>query len=162
MPLTFDTNGFLSPYSAIVTDLETFRQTFVDDFRDSTTRKAIFENYQNYLDTFKTVICETGFYQWIDGSFVTQKINPNDLDIVTFVDTEVFTQKIKELQALKGDALVKNQKLDCYFVEVIPSNSRQYFIYQSDKMYWLTLFSYTKRHPRTDKRYEKGFIQLNF
>ncbi len=162
MDLSFDSDGLLMPYTAVTADLESFGRIFVGGFPDSATRGGIFDNYLDWLATFKLTVCQTGFYQWIDGSFVTRKNNPNDLDIVTFVDSRVFIQKKKELQSLRSDELLKLKKLDCYFVELLPSDSRQYFVYQSDKMYWLHQFSYTKRNPKTDQRHEKGFIQINF
>ncbi len=158
----FDANGFLKPATFIELDLETFKRTFVADFPASKTRKMIFTNYLAYMEQMQVTVGKNGFYQWLDGSFVTQKENPNDLDIVTFLDTQIIASKKKELQALGGDTLLKQKQLDCYFVEVFPSTHKNYFLYQSDKMYWLHQFSYTKRNPHTDKRYEKGFIQLSF
>ena len=162
MDLPFDPDGFLKPYTAVTADLESFEKTFVGGFPGSATRGGIFNAYLDWLGAFKASVCQTGFHQWIDGSFVTRKSNPNDLDIVTFVESGLFVRKKKELHALQGDGLLKSRKLDCYFVEVLPSDSRRYFVYQSDKMYWLHQFSYTKRNPKTDQRHEKGFIQLNF
>ncbi len=93
MDLSFDSDGLLVPYTAVISDLKSFKKTFVSGFPGSTTRGGIFGNYLDWLATFRSSVCEAGFYQWIDGSFVTRKNNPNDLDIVTFVDSRVFIQK---------------------------------------------------------------------
>ncbi len=83
--MEFDELGFLSPYKLIETDLETFESVFVSNFKNSDTRKKVFQNYLSYIHDFKNQI-SNNFYQWIDGSFVTSKLNPNDIDIVTFLN----------------------------------------------------------------------------
>lgn len=47
--MLFDENGYLTPYDIIITDIETFKQTFVFNER----REEIFQNYLALLDIFK-------------------------------------------------------------------------------------------------------------
>ncbi|MGB3778758.1 MAG: hypothetical protein WA960_10405 [Tunicatimonas sp.] len=35
------------------------------------------------------------FTQWVDGSFVTAREHPNDIDFVTFIDYQLFETKEK-------------------------------------------------------------------
>ena len=86
--LSFDENGYLIPYEAIETNLETLKKYFVDAFPNSNTRKMIFENYEKFIADFQYEIFPH-FEQWLGGSFVSLKENPNDIDVSTFVQHEV-------------------------------------------------------------------------
>ncbi|MCU0446637.1 MAG: hypothetical protein MUE85_17155 [Microscillaceae bacterium] len=63
--LVFDKNGLLMPNKAIETDLETLDKYFAIN----ETRKAIYQNYLDYLLDLKNEI-SPHFKQWINGSFV--------------------------------------------------------------------------------------------
>ena len=90
--MTYDFRGHLAPYSIIEMTFDDFQHHFVEAFPNSPTRLLIFEEYKRYLSDFQTLI--TGnFIQWIDGSFVTQKSNPRDIDIVTLIDFEAYQSK---------------------------------------------------------------------
>ena len=92
------------------------------------------------------------FTQWIDGSFVTQKTTPNDIDIVTFVPDNFYNLYQEKLIALKETY----QGLDCYYVKNYPENHPNRVISDFDRIQWLFFF-------RTDrKKQNKGFIELNF
>ena len=69
--------------------LEDVENEFVKD--NSQRRRDIFDYYKSHLNDIKS----TGFClnHWIDGSFVTLKENPNDIDTLTEFDGV----KIKEL-----------------------------------------------------------------
>lgn len=156
MDLSFDPDGFLMPYTAVTADLESFKETFVGGFPDSATRGGIFNNYQDWLATFRSTVCQTGFYQWIDGSFVTRKNNPNDLDIVTFVDHAVYLEKERNIGAFKSLKFRKETKLDLYFANVYPANHALRKNFEFDSAYWLDLFS------KNRLKQHKGFIQIDF
>lgn len=160
MAVIFDSNGFITPATFIEVELNEFEHIFVNAFPASQTRRKIYDTFLAYLEMLKVCIGETPFYQWLNGSFVTQKLNPQDLDIVSFIPTEIYNQTNIKLREQKSMHSFVN--IDDYFVELFPSDHRSYQLYLSDRVYWLHLFSYTKRNVRTDKRYEKGFIQINF
>ena len=87
--LTFSPAGYLVPVGKVATDLPTLERVFVTDFPTSTTRPRLWANYLAYLERFRNKV--TGnFVQWLNGSFVTQKENPNDIDLVTFIDYSIF------------------------------------------------------------------------
>ena len=83
--MRFDQRGFLSPYSAISCNLKELEDTFVLSVAKSDVRKHLFSNYLLYLDKLVNIV-GPGFRQWIGGSFVTKKQNPNDVDVVSFID----------------------------------------------------------------------------
>lgn len=162
--MEFDDYGNLFPYKLIETDLETFERIFVTNFKNSDRRKMLFQNYLSYIHNFKNQVSEN-FYQWIDGSFVTSKLNPNDIDIVTFLSADNYEKNSSKLVDFKGDRIRKEQELDCYFVKEYPVEHKNYeIITRLDYAYWLDFFSKTKPKPneRTVKKHSKGIIQINF
>ena len=83
--MLFDEKGYLKPYEIIPTTLETFKTYFV--FNEQ--RERIFQSYLNFLDILQNASSDH-FYQWLDGSFVSKKPFPNDLDLVNFVDYQFY------------------------------------------------------------------------
>ncbi|MDZ7900340.1 MAG: hypothetical protein U5N85_20230 [Arcicella sp.] len=151
----FDKNANLFPCKVIETGLEIFEQVFVLDFPFSTTRKRIFENYLIYLENLKNTV-ESPFCQWIDGSFVSNKTNPKDIDFVTFLDFEIYRKNEKEISKLLNLCFNKLNFTDDYFVEVFPEGHKNFNNFQMDKIEWLHTFG-------TSRVFEnKGIIQLNF
>ncbi len=161
MSLIFDDNGFLTPNNAILTTLDVFENIFVSKFLVSSTRKAIFENYKRYVADFQKDILPN-FKQWINGSFVTKKLNPNDIDLVTFIPFDAYDKKRKELEArfIMGGAL-KSYGVDAYAIKVYPQGHELHFVTLHDIAEWRETFSKTKFN-RARKRYPKGFLELNF
>ena len=159
--MEFDDLGYLSPCSVIETNLETFEKIFISKFEYSDTRKKLFQNYLSYIHNFKNQISEN-FYQWIDGSFVTSKLNPNDIDIVTFLDAGIYENNLVKLVDFQGVNLKMEQKLDCYFVKEYPVGHKNHeIITHYDSLEWFHLFS-KSRVQKNGKRYSKGIIQINF
>jgi hypothetical protein len=159
--MDFDEFGNLFPYKIIETDLDTFERYFVSSFEKSDTRKKLFQNYLSYITKFKIQI-SSDFHQWIDGSFVSNKLNPNDIDMVTFLNQRDYQENVTQLSEFQGDILKKEQKLDCYFVKEYPIEHKNYeIITHYDSVEWFHLFSKT-RVQRNGKRYSKGIIQINF
>lgn len=75
----------------IHTDWSSFNEELIEAFPDSITRPAIFRNFSLYIHRLASLI-GTEFYQWIDGSCVTQNLNPRDMDFVTFVGANIFSK----------------------------------------------------------------------
>lgn len=161
MELTFDQRGNLFPYKNIKLDLDAFRFLFVEKFSENEHRKKIFENYLKFVDDFSKQI-SSNFIQWIDGSFVSSKDYPNDIDFVTFISNEVFQaneQLIQENFRLNGAK--QKYEVDAYTIRQYPKDHKRYMLYQSDRLYWFNLFTQTKKN-RAKKKYPKGFIEIEF
>jgi hypothetical protein len=156
MDFTFDIRGNLTPPQAICCSLQNFETTFVQSFEESNTRALIFENFTRYIHDFQNTIA-TDFCLWIDGSFVTNKINPNDLDMVILIDNEVY-QKYEQLINTQFNApniSTTYPKIDVYMLVNHPKT----FIL--DKAYWYNMWTKT-RPNRIKKTFEKGFLQIKF
>jgi hypothetical protein len=155
--LFFNSEGFLIPNNAIEIDLDTFEKNFT--FNES--RKKIFGNYLVYLDNLSKLI-KLPFIQWVNGSFVTLKPMPKDLDIVTLLDFELIKNFELDLKPLRGLELLKNQSIDAYFLPVYPNGHPDEYKTKIDKIEWFDLFSHTRPSKYTGKRTEKGFLELKF
>ena len=115
----------------------------------------------NFVHDFSTQVSDQ-FTQWIDGSFVTAKERPNDIDFVTFINYELFEAKeklIHENFRLEG-AKIK-YGVDAYTVRQYPEEHAKYMLYRSAWVYWYHWFSQTKKN-RAKKKYSKGFVEIEF
>jgi hypothetical protein len=154
--LEFDIQGNLKPYDIIYTDWSTFKAEFVDAFLRSGTRQVIFENFSKYMEKLITII-GTDFHQWVDGSFVTRKLNPGDIDFVTFINAKTFSDNEHLLNLLKEYSRDENLRIDGYFVKNYPEGHKGFIRSYLDSVHWMHEFVKDSR-----KRQSKGFIQLNY
>lgn len=156
--MKFDQLGHLTPYEIIETDLDTFEEVFVSAFNNSRTRIALFEEYRQFLNELQQIV-GSGFYQWIDGSFTTQRRNPSDIDLVTFLDSTRLNKFAVELSPLQKRKFQKKGKIDAYFVATYPENHAHYELFKMDYLDWLHQF---EKDTRLKGNPRKGIIQLNF
>ncbi len=159
--LQFDQRGLLTPYKRVSLKLEEFEAFFVREFPLSSSRKEIFTKYLSYLGAFQRAV-SPNFTHWLDGSFLTKKENPRDLDFVTLLDFSVVKQK----EALLREKFLKDQALDffgldAYLVEVFPEGHPNHFITKLDLAYWNSWFSRTSEN-RAGRSYLKGFVEISF
>ena len=161
MELTFDIRGNLHPYQKTKLSLNQFETFFVKSFREDSSRIELFANYLRFLDDFKKDIT-TDFIQWIDGSFISNKLNPNDIDFVTLIEHSVYQKKRTlidyKFRLLKGKEFYG---VDAYTVELFPKNDKNILICKSDLIYWDNWFSQTKKNW-TKKQFPKGYIEIEF
>lgn len=159
--LQFDENGHLFPCEIHDTTLDEMREVFVDAFPESKTRKRLFDNYLNWIFDFQRNIFPY-FTQWIDGSFVTQKLNPKDIDFVTFLDWEVYEikEKWKELDRFWSFSN-EERGLDAYLVRDLPPKHPDFQKIEFQKQTWRELYGHTRNTPLKPKL-PKGFVQIKF
>lgn len=162
MKIEFDEYGYLKPYELIEIDIETLEEIFIKAFRASKTRNELFINYVSFLDAFQVEVVASEFIQWINGSFVTKKLNPQDLDIVTLIDNQTYKLKEKEITYFQSIEFYQKTNMDCYFLRVYPENDPKYIRTKSDLAYWENQFSFIRKSRILGKPPRKGFIQLNF
>ena len=158
--MDFDLIGHLAPYTVNPSTFEAFENLLVQSFPRHSARYAILEGYKRYLERLKIVL-NANFYQWVDGSFVTEKMNPNDIDVVTFVHYEVFFRKERELMGLIAPESKLIYKVDAAFVPVYPTNHKLHQVTEWDMNFWKDFYGHTRPDSQNNKM-EKGFIQLNF
>ena len=161
MELSFDIRGNLRPYSIIELSLSEFAEHFVNSFEPNTTRRGLFENYQRYVSELSEFL-KYGYFQWVDGSFITTKRNPKDIDFVSFIDHRDYDRSKRILENRFSSRTVRETyQVDAYIAPRYPKGHSKYVIYHSDSLYWRNLFGKT-RVDRVKRQFEKGIVQLNF
>lgn len=112
-------------------------------------RRLLLVELQSFISDVKDLLsADTKI--WVDGSFVTNKIFPNDIDLVLFVNTSVYQENYNIFKQIRS----KYSNIDAYFVEVFPEDHKKYQHGELDKLEFLHLFS------KDRKRRNKGFIEL--
>ncbi|MFN0036298.1 MAG: DUF6932 family protein [Saprospiraceae bacterium] len=160
MEFHFDIRGHLQPEGLIEITLEEFEAVFVSQFEESDSRKLIFESYLRYTKDLRETI-GAGFIQWIDGSFVSNKENPRDIDFATFIDWQAYAQHERVIDARFSKWAVGNfyENLDAYTICQYPEGHKFHQTFRADRAYWYEWFS-NSRFNRLKKRFSKGFIQI--
>ena len=157
--LTFNQSGLLVPDNKITSTIQELENEFVLKIA-SVKRREIFEAYVKYNEDFKKVCNLDELHQWINGSYVTQKNNPGDIDLVTFLDYKIVTKLGSKLDAFKYPNSEIIYGVDAYIIEVYPQNHINNFRYVSDRAYWLDRFTKTRRIR--GNRLSKGFLEIKF
>lgn len=135
--------------------LEEIEETFVNAFPSSKSRRKLFNTYTTYVQDLQHAIQpESVIYQLMDGSFVTQKLNPRDIDIVSFIQFKTFERCEQSLRAFRKNGIYQN--IDGFVEKVYPSDHPYYLRYQHDLVYWINLFSYSRKHQK------KGLIKIRY
>lgn len=161
MLFSFDIRGNLLPAERIVLPFETFKNTFVDSFEPESMRYIIFERYCRFVNDF-TESVSNKFTHWINGSFVSNQVNPKDIDFVTLIDFDAYDEHqtlIEQRFRLQGAREVYG--VDAYTIRVYPELHSKYLHTSMDFAYWNNWFGKTKAN-RAGKKFDKGFVELNF
>lgn len=103
---------------------------FVNGFAGSSTRRPLVTGLRSFLSALRRV--GVAFEVWLDGSFCTQKVDPNDVDLVVFASTDDLNRLPPSLQAyLRGVLDRTNAKrqfgCDVLFAPAEDMNMRSYW-----------------------------------
>jgi hypothetical protein len=154
MTLNFDNNGYLLPYQVIEVDLSTLENIFVFNKK----RERLFINYLRWLGSFKNRVTPN-FTQFINGSFISQKEFPKDIDFVTFFDYRIYEQEERFLDKYLTFSL-ENEGLDSYLVKTYPKEHERYSIYVNDVNIWENRYSKTEI-DEAGNTLKKGFLKIS-
>jgi len=159
MEIEFDKNGLIVPRKIIDLPYEDLERIFVLERKKSQYRAVLYNKYLQYLEDIQTKIGVITF-QFINGSFVTLKKKPKDIDIVTFIDYRIYRQKEKEIESLleKWDLIAE---IDGYIVPRSYPGHPFFIQAQLTFEYWKELFSSTRRNKKGEK-FQKGFLKITF
>jgi len=158
--LAFDRKGFLVPDQDLACTLEEMRRVFVTGFPVSDTRLVIFEKFTEFCKELLLVMEAKTLSIWVNGSFVTTKIAPKDIDVVIFWNSNFIISKQVVLASLAYPESFKKHGIDAYFVFVYPEGHPKRFETVADMAYWMYQFTKTKPDHRRNS-YRKGFLTLN-
>jgi hypothetical protein len=155
--ITFDIYGNPQPNGVLKLSYNNFKDIFVLDFDDSKTRLTISKNYEKYLADFKKEV-KIDFKNWIGGSFISTKMNPNDIDVVNIFQ---YTDEInKNTQVLikfltYGNSL-ENYMVDGYLMPIYPINDPRYSLTTDALEYWSEWLGHDKENR------PKAVIEISF
>lgn len=135
-------SAYLDPgfHDATVSDVE---NTLVNSFATSSTRQDIFDRWQQLRSAIAAVT--TLREQWLNGSYVTTKVDPNDADIVVHLDGGEVDQlePVAEftLQALvAGKSTQATWRCDSYPLVEYPEGHPLREWYEETRDYWIDVF----------------------
>lgn len=95
--LHFDAQGHLVPYELIETDWNSFENVFGWNEH----RRDLIDALRSFISTLNKLPILT-ITLWIDGSFVTKKEHPNDLDAVVIIPTFNHHRFEHQMQTLRA------------------------------------------------------------
>lgn len=154
----FMDDGNLNPGIHAYTFSE-FEKQFIHQFSTSETRQIIYQRFCDWFQQLKEILVPR--YVWLDGSFVTKKINPNDLDIVVFYRPEDINSKSLSVQL---DEFIHNLSreyhCDAYFCLTLGHLDEQQKSQLGDhrimETYWMGQFAFDRN------RRPKGIVEITY
>lgn len=142
--MDFDINGRL-PAGLHNYTIEEFLSQFVDGFPTSMRRKPIFDAM---VEFFRELLVSGIPYEfWVDGSYATTKINPNDADIVVFLQVPQYTVLGSQFNNLRNKY---RANLDIYFAIATSEENRRilspndFGIVTNKRNYWRGQFGFDR------------------
>ena len=161
MKFSFDIRGHLSPYGKNEVDPEDFKAVFVDPFEANSSRHKLYEGFLSYNQDLKALLAPQKYVQWVDGSFISTKINPRDIDVVNLIEVNLVEQYEQELSRFTAHEGKRNYGIDGYVIRIYPEGHPKYVRTQSDLVYWEHWFSHSRMN-RAKKRFLKGFVEIKW
>ena len=124
---TLTSDGLLPPghYECTV---EEIRRHFIDPY-PNTNRHLLFSEWLAYNKRLQAILNVDGVIQWIDGSFVSDKPNPGDIDVVTFISHTIYESLENQLVEFYSTVALYNKGLDAYVCPVYPSAHWHYELF---------------------------------
>lgn len=145
--LEFDKHGFLMPYGVIPCEIQVVEEYFV--FNEH--RAEILISFKQFIHTLNGLNIND-FDIWLDGSFISLKNYPNDLDLIVFLNDVTYQRVYTSLPLLK----TRFQKLDVYFVQMYPVAHPKHLFSKFDELDWLHFLT------KDRKRNPKGILKLSY
>ena len=111
---------------------------FVIPFNNNTRRSYITNRFRDYIEKFSELGLKAEI--WIDGSYSTQKPEPNDMDILIVFDANEVNQLPLEKRPLLGELFNRELSKIRYSIDVLvlPSNNTDH------RSYWRGWFGFSR------------------
>lgn len=91
---------------------------------------------------------------------MTKKVNPGDIDFISFIDSAIINQLGSKLDDFKYPNSEKKYGVDAYIIEEFPEGHQKRAVFVHDMAYWIDLFTKTRRIH--GNRLSKGFLEVSF
>jgi hypothetical protein len=118
------------------------RQLCVEQFGHSTRRAKLFVELSDFIDDFSEIV--PSFLCYIDGSFITTKLDPDDIDLHVVIEREVFESLSEQVKRQIEDESELNSDYTYLFVTVIIRYEYGHEYYRSsckDEELWMDFWS---------------------
>jgi len=156
MVFQLSAGGFL-PAGIHRSDADSIFEMFVLPFPDSQTRRRLFRLWEAYNQQLKDKLGGVVLTQWLNGSFVTGKLNPVDIDLVTFVPSLLYQRSEEDLIEFYTTISLYDTGLDTYICPVFLPDESGYAEFQQRRDDWQNLFGQLR-----SREGKKGFLELSF
>jgi hypothetical protein len=155
MQLQFDNNGNLTPPQIFLITLSLLEEHFVNRIGGEK-RKELFRHYTRYIKDFHGVLSDN-FVQWIGGSFISIKSQPNDIDIVNLIKFDDTTELL--IEGILPFLLIGGSKdtylVDGHLLAIYPENDERYhLITEPVRNYWSNWLGKDRKNNL------RGFVEL--
>jgi hypothetical protein len=118
----------------------------------------LFGKYAEFNEKLKSFHPEA-YYQWVDGSFVSKKELPGDIDFVTFVNWERFKFLKSKMLHLQREY---SEWLDISYAVDYPASHSLHNITLILKDEYHHLYGSTRQHPLSKLSRPKGYLLIKF
>ena len=154
--MSFQANGYLPP-GFHDWSLQEFEMCLVAAFPSSISRTDIAKGYEQLRTILTTILASSE--HWLDGSFCTTKVDPNDLDLLITANSHqidlLSDSEQKVLSSLVNGPQTKTAfRCDSYFCPTVPDNDPHAAFWSSRKAYWLKQFGFDRSGTA------KGMVRL--
>ena len=144
--MKFNAEGYLDPGFHDMT-LDLIEEHLVKAFPTSNTRPVIIDGYKRHRVELQAT--KIGFEQFINGSFVSTKNDPGDIDLVCFADSDAIDQLIPQEQAslralFAGPNTRATHCCDAYFTPTVPETDSRFHKIRKSRKYWMGEFGYDR------------------
>jgi hypothetical protein len=161
----FDELGNLKGNKIHTISIVDFEKHFVSYTSNSSNRTLIYKDFIDLITAVKTIV-NANFYILVDGSFVSNKESPNDIDFVFVIPVNLLENKLFLEQLKKHFYTLKNKKnsvLDFYIIPDAIENSTDDFRLKTESLltYWTGFFGKTRK-DEFGKQQEKGILKIEF
>jgi len=138
---------------------------FVEAVPDSDTRSDIWKRFLDFNQQAEGVGMHA--VQWIDGSFVSSKSDPKDIDIVNWVEAGVYNRLAPDVHTyidnvLSGNFAYNKWRTDSRWIPVFPADHPLHGKYLEVRDYWKKQWGLTRDKPRDGDPppgVKKGFLR---
>jgi len=135
--------GILPP-GLHICSLEILKQLCVEAMPSSKSRPLLLAALSDLIGGLakEAISCEV----WVGGSFLSGKLEPNDVDAVVFISALSYNLGTPEFRQ-KVDALIQEaiqSNIDCHIEFVFDPSDPMYAVTEADRRFWLELLSFDR------------------
>lgn len=151
------TNGLL-PTGLVKVSAEQVHEHFVAPFTTSRNRQRLYNQWLLHRRAIVSIVPIER--QWLNGSYVTGKVDPSDIDVVTFIDGEALNALDAPQQAIleeltAGHTTRDRWGVDSFLVPTYPEGHPDRALARKVEGSWQTMWTNVKGSALT-----KGFLEV--